>query len=84
MVVAKTGLAKPKVFTVHSLLVPKVKSNLVQLYKGRKVNSGEPDNEECSDSAPKTSAEETIVIYTKVCLRDSPYLSHKQHKGQHK
>lgn len=32
----------------------------------------------------KTSAEETIVIYTKVCLRDSPYLSHKQHKGQHK
>lgn len=32
----------------------------------------------------RISAEETIVIYTKVGLRDSPYLSHRQHRGQHK
>lgn len=31
----------------------------------------------------RTSAEETIVIYTKLCLRDSPFLSHRQHRGQH-
>lgn len=86
VVVAKTlWLAKTKVFTVRFFIQkvgwsPKIRLRLAQLYKRRKVNYGEPDNEESSDSTPNN----ICYIYTKVCLRHSLYLSHRQHRGQHK
>lgn len=71
VVVAKTlWLAKTKVFTVCFFIQkvgwsPKIRLRLAQLYKGRKVNYGKPDNEESSDS----TSNNICYIYTKVCLR---------------